>query len=153
MKPTRKLNRRSFFAAVAGTVVATGAIGLVATDEAEALQGSDSDRGPNSDPPGRGRGSSCSDSDSGRYGDPGGRGRRCGGGRRRTGITDRDTGSGSDAAGYGTGRRARRSGCTDSDRGRNSDPAGNGRCRPRRRSCTDSDTGRNSDPAGRGRRC
>jgi hypothetical protein len=156
MKPTRKLNRRSFFAAVAGGVALTGALGIVLPQEAQALQGSDSDSGPNADPPGGGRGSrnctdsdsgrysdpagqgrhcgarapvrNCSDSDSGRYGDPAGRGRRCGGGgRRRTGITDRDSGRYADAPGYGNGRR--------------------------RRSCTDSDTGRYSDPAGRGRRC
>jgi hypothetical protein len=135
MKPTRKVSRRSFFAAVAGTVVAAGAIGVVGAAPAEAQSG-------------------CSDSDSGRYGDPGGNGRNCGRGGRRTGCTDSDTGGGSDSPGYGRCRsQPRRSGCTDSDRGRYSDPAGNGRCRRRRRSCTDSDTGRYSDPAGRGRRC
>ena len=58
MKPTRKLNRRSFMASVAGGVAAGGALVLV-SDEASALQ------------------SGCSDSDSGTYGDPGGNGRRC----------------------------------------------------------------------------
>ena len=134
MTPTRKLSRRSFLATVAGTVAAAGAITIVAADPAEAFQ-TDSDSGPNSDPPGGGRGkggrrggSGCTDSDTGRYSDPAGNG-RC-------------------------RRRVNRSGCTDSDSGRYSDPAGNGRCRRRqRRSCTDSDSGRYSDPAGRGRRC
>jgi hypothetical protein len=131
MTPTRKLSRRSFLATVAGTVAAAGVITVVAADPAEAFQ-TDSDSGPNSDPPGGGRGnrggSGCTDSDTGRYSDPAGNG-RC-------------------------RRRARSSGCTDRDSGRYSDPAGNGRCRRRqRRSCTDSDTGRYSDPAGRGRRC
>lgn len=134
MKTTRKLSRRSFFFTVAGTVAAASTIGLIAPDEAQAFQ--------------------CTDSDTGRYSDPAGRGRRCGGGgRRRTGITDRDTGRGSDAPGYGRGRRRQRSGCTDSDTGRYSDPAGNGRCTSRRRSCSDSDSGRYADPGGRGRRC
>ena len=131
MTPTRKLSRRSFLATVAGTVAAAGAITIVATDAAEAFQGSDSDSGPNADPPGNpryGRRSGCTDSDSGRYSDPPGNG-RC-------------------------RRRAHRSGCTDSDTGRYSDPPGNGRCRRRyRRACTDSDSGRYADGAGRGRRC
>lgn len=134
MKPTRKLSRRSFLATVAGTVAAAGVITVVAADPAEAFQ-TDSDSGPNSDPPGGGRGS----------------------GRRSSGCTDSDTGRNSDPAGNGRcRRRVRQSGCTDSDRGRNSDPAGNGRCRSRnrgRRACTDSDSGSYSDPAGRGRRC
>jgi hypothetical protein len=131
MTPTRKLSRRSFLATVAGTVAAAGAITIVATDAAEAFQGSDSDSGPNADPPGR----------------PGGGG--------RTGCTDSDSGGYSDPPGNGRcRRRVYRSGCTDSDSGRYSDPAGNGRCRRRvRRSCTDSDGGRYADRPGRGRRC
>ena len=132
MKPTRKLSRRSFLAAVAGTVAAAGAMTVVATDAAEAFQRSDSDSGPNADPPGRpggGRRSGCTDSDSGSYSDPPGNG-RC---RRRV---------------------VRRSGCTDSDSGRYADSPGNGRCRRRyRRACTDSDTGRYADRPGHGRRC
>ena len=128
MKPTRKLNRRSFFAAVAGGAATASLIGIVGAGEAKAMQCSDSDSGPNSD--------------------PGGRGRSCG--RRRTGCNDSDAGRGSDPVGYGR-CRPRRSGCTDNDRGRGSDPAGNGRCR--RRSCSDSDSGPNSDPGGRGRSC
>ncbi len=129
MKTTRKLNRRSFFFTVAGTVAAASTVGLIAPTEAEALQ--------------------CTDSDTGSYSDPAGGGRRCG--RRRTGCTDRDSGRYADPAGNGRCRARRRSGCTDSDRGRYADPAGNGRCR--RRSCTDADTGRYADGVGRGRRC
>ena len=59
----------------------------------------DYDRGPNADPPGYGRGARrCSDSDSGPNADPGGRGRSCTG-RRRTGVTDSDSGGYADAAG------------------------------------------------------
>jgi hypothetical protein len=135
MKPTRKLSRRSFFAAVAGGVATAGLVGVVGVEPAEAQSG-------------------CSDSDSGRYGDPAGNGRRCGAVRgRRTGCTDRDSGRYADGVGYGRrcgGRR--RTGITDRDSGPGSDPAQYGRGR-RRRSCTDSDTGRYGDPAGRGRRC
>jgi hypothetical protein len=129
MKTTRKLNRRSFFFTVAGTVAAASTVGLIAPTEAEAMQ--------------------CTDSDTGSYSDPAGGGRNCR--RGRTGCTDRDTGRYSDPAGNGRCRRRRRSGCTDSDRGRYADPAGNGRCR--RRSCSDSDSGRYGDPGGRGRNC
>src|SRR5690349_8709281 len=106
MKTTRKLNRRSFFFTVAGTVAAATTVGLIAPTEAEAFQCTDSDTGSYSDSPGNGRncrrgGGGCSDSDSGAYGDPAGRGRRCGGGRRRTGCTDRDTGRYADPAGNG----------------------------------------------------
>ena len=59
MKTTRKLNRRSFFLTVAGTVAAATTIGLIAPTEAEAMQ--------------------CTDSDTGSYSDPAGSGRRCGG--------------------------------------------------------------------------
>jgi hypothetical protein len=83
-------------------------------------------------------------------------------GRGRTGVTDSDSGSHADRAGYG---RARRSGITDGDpgdpvgngRGRRSgitdgdpgDPVGNGR--GRRSGITDNDSGSNADPAGNGR--
>ena len=129
MTPTRKLSRRSFLATVAGTVAAVGGVTLAATDAAEAFQRSDSDSGPNADPPGR----------------PGG---------YRSGCTDSDTGRASDPPGNGRcRRRVQRSGCTDSDTGRYSDPPGNGRCRRRHRACTDSDTGRYADRPGHGRRC
>ena len=128
MKATRKLNRRSFLGTVAGGIAGAGALIAVASD-AEAMQCSDSDSGPNSDPPGRGR--SCggySDSDSGPNSDPPGRGR--GNSNRRTGLTDRDSGSNADPAGNGRGRRRGRcSGATDSDRGAWADPARCGRGR------------------------
>ena len=133
MKTTRKLNRRSFFFTVAGTVAAATTIGLIAPTEAEAMQ--------------------CTDSDTGSYSDPAGGGRRCGRRRARSGCTDRDGGRYADGVGYGRRcARRRRSGCTDSDTGRYGDPAGNGRCN-RRRTCSDSDSGRYGDPGGRGRRC
>ena len=139
MRATRKLSRRSFLAAVAGTVAVAAAITVVATDEAEAQTG-------------------CTDSDTGSYADQPDNGRRCGRPRRRayrSGCTDSDSGRYSDPPGNGRcRRRVNRSGCTDSDSGRYSDPAGNGRCRRRqRRSCTDSDSGRYADRAGAGRRC
>ena len=56
MKPTRKLSRRSFLGRVAGGAIAGGAALTVLGAPAEALQVTDSDSGPNSDPPGRGRG-------------------------------------------------------------------------------------------------
>ena len=108
MKPTRKLNRRSFFVAVAGTVATAGLVGVLGPEEARAQTG-------------------CSDSDRGQYGDPGGNGRRCGSGRPRTGITDRDSGPRADQPNYGRGVR--------------------------QRACTDSDSGRYADHQGRGRRC
>src|SRR4051812_30091711 len=73
MKPTRRLSRRSFLARVAGgAIVAGGALTMVGAP-AGALQVTDSDRGPNADPAGRGRG--VTDSDSGPNADPAGRGR------------------------------------------------------------------------------
>jgi hypothetical protein len=134
MKTTRKLNRRSFFVAVAGTVATAALVGVVGPEAARAQSG-------------------CSDSDSGRYGDPGGNGRRCGGRGRGTGCTDRDGGRYADGVGHGRrcgGRQ--RTGLTDRDSGPGSDPAYYGRG-PRRRSCTDSDTGNSADQPGRGRRC
>ena len=79
MKPTRKLSRRSFLGRVAGGAILGGGALMAVSDTASALQCSDSDSGPNSDPPGRGRScGGCSDSDSGPNSDPGGRGRSCG---------------------------------------------------------------------------
>lgn len=160
MKPTRKLNRRSFMARVAGGVAAVGALGLVATDEAGAVQSgcTDSDSGPNSDSPGYGRScggrrTGCTDSDSGPNSDPPGGGHcRSRPVRARTGCTDRDGGRYADGVGYGRhcGRRSGYTGLTDRDP---SDRPGYGRGFRRRRSCTDSDTGRYGDPAGRGRHC
>jgi hypothetical protein len=115
MKPTRKLNRRSFFSTVAGGVVAAGGAAAVFADEAHALQVTDRDP---SDPIGRGRGggSGITDSDPS---DPVGRGR--GGSTSRTGVTDRDP---TDPSGNGRGGTGTRSGCSDSDP---TDPGGDGR--------------------------
>lgn len=97
MKTDRKLSRRSFLGRVVGGAVAGGGALVVLSGRAEALQVSDSDSGPNSDPPGRGR----------------------------TGVTDSDSGPNSDRPGHGRSRSARP--CSDSDSGPNSDPAGRGR--------------------------
>lgn len=99
MKADRKLSRRSFLGRVVGGTVAGGAFVALAS-QAEALQVTDSDQGPNSDPPGRGRG-------------------------RPSGVTDSDQGPNSDPPGRGRGRASRP--CTDSDSGPNSDRAGAGR--------------------------
>jgi hypothetical protein len=96
MKTDRKLSRRSFLGRVVGGTVAGGAFVALAS-RAEALQVSDSDSGPNSDPPGRGR----------------------------TGVTDSDSGPNSDRPNHGRSRSGRP--CTDSDTGPNADRAGSGR--------------------------
>lgn len=96
MKTDRKLSRRSFLGRVAGGTVAGGAF-LALASQAEALQVSDSDSGPNSDPAGRGR----------------------------TGVTDSDSGPNADAPGRGRSRSSRP--CTDRDSGPNADQAGRGR--------------------------
>jgi hypothetical protein len=98
MRKTRKFNRRSFLASVAGGAVA-GSM-LTISGEAKA-QG-------------------CSDSDPG---DPLGHGRRCtGGGTTRSGCSDRDSGNGADPGGHG--RNCVASGCSDNDP---TDPGGSGR--------------------------
>ena len=79
MKPTRKLNRRSFLGTVAGGVAGAGALAAV-SGEAHAFQSgcSDNDRGQNADPINNGRScrtSGCSDNDSGQNSDPIGNGR------------------------------------------------------------------------------
>ena len=86
---------------------------------------------------------------------------------RYSGVTDCDTGTGSDRPGYGTGNRNQ---YTDQDTGPNSDPRCRGRG-PAGRSensvsgtgryggehaitgCSDADGGPGSDPGGRGIRC
>lgn len=62
-------------------------------------------------------------------------------------VTDRDTGSNSDAPGRGY------TGYSDSDSGSNADRANHGRSRQGRtsRGCTDNDSGPNADGAGQGR--
>lgn len=96
MKTDRKLSRRSFMGRVVGGTLAGGAFVALA-GQAEALQVSDSDSGPNSDPAGRGR----------------------------TGVTDSDSGPNSDSPGRGRSRSSRP--CTDRDSGPNADQAGRGR--------------------------
>jgi len=119
--------------------VAGGAVagGAALTVLGETAQAGQTDTDPG-DPVGGGR-TGVTDNDSGSNADRAGYGR----GRRRSGITDGDPG---DPVGNGRGR----SGITDNDRGSHADPAGNGRGR---RSCSDSDRGSHADPIGRGRRC
>jgi hypothetical protein len=97
---------------------------------------------------------------------------RTGEGRGRySGVSDQDTGSNSDNAGYGRGGRGSRpdpqvpsgrgyTGITDQDSGPNSDNGGYGRggagSRPGRSGtpgCTDNDPYPNADPGGEGRHC
>lgn len=96
MKTDRKLSRRSFMGRVVGGTLAGGAFVALAS-QAEALQVSDSDSGPNADQAGRGR----------------------------TGVTDSDSGPNSDRPGHGRSRSSRP--CTDRDSGPNADQAGRGR--------------------------
>jgi len=92
MKSSRKLSRRSFLTRVAGGAVAAGGAMVMLSGRAEA-QVTDSDQGPSSDAPGRGRGTShirgCTDSDQGPHADQAGNGR----GNRRS---DSDSGANSD---------------------------------------------------------
>jgi hypothetical protein len=101
MKSNRKLSRRSFLTRVAGGAVIGGGALVALTGKAEAYQVTDSDQGPNSDAPGRGRGSN-----------------------RIRGCTDSDQGPNADQAGNGRGN-----GRSDSDSGPNADPANCGRRR------------------------
>jgi hypothetical protein len=94
MKAGRKLSRRSFMARVAGGAVVAGGA-LVAMSGPAHAQVTDADQGPNSDPPGRGRGNV-----------------------HISGCTDADQGTMADQAGNGRGNRR-----SDSDSGRNADPA------------------------------
>jgi hypothetical protein len=183
MKPTRKLNRRSFIGAVTGAAAAAGALGIVFPAPAEAFQCSDSDSGQNGDPGGQGRRcggrrvrTGCTDRDGGQYADGIGYGRRCGGSRSITGCSDSDSGRYADGSNRGRNCRTRQStgcsdgdssdasgqgrhcnsGCSDSDSGSYADRASAGRhCGGAvpRRSCSDSDTGQYADPISRGRRC
>lgn len=119
MKNMRKLSRRSFMARVVGGTVAGGAALVVLGGRAEALQVSDSDSGPNSDPAGRGY-TGVTDSDSGPNSDRPDHGRS----RPSRACSDSDSGPNSDLAGRGRG-----SGVTDNDTGANSDPVRCGRSR------------------------
>ena len=126
-----RMSRRSFLTRVAGAALGGGALSALGVVSGAAAQQrtytgiTDSDRGPNMDQGGSGRGgqpSGRTDNDTGATGDPIGRGR---GTPQRSGYTDRDTGTGSDPVGNGRGP-----GCTDSDSGSASDPVSYGRrCR------------------------
>ena len=146
-KPSRRSFLRQVAGGAVGVgamaIIGTEAAGAAATNGATVLDPARSDSDPSdpsrsdSDPVGVNT-QGCSDSDRGRNADPVGRGRHCGRRPGYTGLTDSDTGRGRDAPGYGHGRRRN---CTDSDtgradpaRGRNSDndrgvrdPAGRGR--------------------------
>lgn len=122
------INRRSFLRAVVGTAALGGSGAMVTgcatlansdSDPFDPIGGgygrqrgypdhyeqcTDSDRGRESDPRGRGRNcaappQSCTDSDSGRYQDPAGRGRRCQGQPRS--CSDSDSGQYADPGGRG----------------------------------------------------
>jgi hypothetical protein len=101
MKSSRKLSRRSFLTRVAGGAIVGGGALVALTGKAEAYQVTDSDQGPHSDPPGRGRGNA-----------------------HIRGCTDADQGPNADQAGNGRGNRT-----SDSDSGPNADPANCGRRR------------------------
>lgn len=121
MKPVRRLSRRSFLGRVVGGAAIGGSALLVLGGTAEAYQVTDNDSGPNSDPPGRGRGrSGLSDSDPV---DAAGNGR----GARHATCTDSDSGPNSDGAGRGRGN-----GVSDNDSGANADAARCGRGPARR---------------------
>jgi hypothetical protein len=159
MKASRKLNRRSFVASVAGgALIGGGATGLVlGRAEAQNTRYSgvtDSDTGEHADRPGYGTGT-------------------------RNQYTDRDTGPNADAQFHGRGPNGRAEGsqsgtgrydepergCSDTDGGPGADPSGRGRrcggnpAWPRSnvpthtRHCTDSDNGANHDPIEQGRHC
>ena len=102
MKPTHRINRRSFLRSVAGTAAIGG--GALATSGCTTLANTDSDTGRWADPIGGGRGrhgrgyGGYTDADRGRYADPPGRGRGDGGG-----PTDSDTGRYADPVGRGRG--------------------------------------------------
>lgn len=157
MMTTRKLNRRSFMARVAG-LAAGGATALVSgTAHAQRTRNTytgttDCDSGNSADSPGYGTGTSnrYTDRDTGPQGDP-----RCQGrGPARNEGTPSGTGH------YG----GIASGCSDSDTGPGGDPGGRGvRCNGQTpptyrppgvtRHCSDSDSGRGADPLQRGVRC
>src|SRR5688500_4444930 len=136
MKPTRKLNRRSFLATVAGAsaAVGAGALGIIG-GSARAQTGpytgvTDTDSGSHADNAGHGRG-------------PGGNSSGQPQNQPQTGHTDRDP---SDPVGGGRGGGV--TGYSDTDP---TDPSGRGRNRRQETGITDSDTGPFRDAIGRGR--
>ena len=159
MKPTRRLNRRSFFRQVAGGAAAAGALGLIG-GEARAWQ-----TGPYT---------GVTDNDSGSHADNAGHGRGPGGNAygqpaqpqdNQTGYSDSDSGPNADPSGGGRRGRPVQTGITDGDP---TDPYGQGQGTSgarthnsiRRRpdgsfshytGITDSDSGSNRDPSNYGR--
>ena len=156
MKPTRKLNRRSFLNRVAGGLAASGgAFALMWAPRARA-QHTDTD---NQDVPllGRGGNTGVTDRDTGTNADPIGRGR----GQRPSGYSDTDAGdpegrgvrgprAPSDIHDRGLDREPPRTGISDMDRGPYADTEGRGRGNAQNRPSgyTDGDP---SDPSGNGR--
>lgn len=113
MKNLRKLSRRSFMSRVVGGAVVGGGALVALGGRASALQITDHDTGPNSDPANR---TGLTDSDpTDRAGNAP---------ARRRGCTDNDSGSNADQPGQGRGN-----GVTDNDQGSNSDSPGCGRRR------------------------
>lgn len=104
MKTTRRLSRRSFLGTVAGGAMLGGGTLVALSGSAGALQRSDNDSGPRSDPPGRGTRTGRTDQDAS---DRPGRG-------TLTGLNDSDPG---DPPNRGRG-------CNDTD---SSDQPGRGR--------------------------
>jgi hypothetical protein len=159
MKPTRRLNRRSFLGQVAGGAASAGALGLVG-GEARAWQ--------------TGTYTGVTDNDSGSHADSGGYGRGPGGNRYgqpaqpqtgQTGYSDSDSGPNADPSGGGRRGQRPQTGATDGDPG---DPIGHGRggtghssaygarTRPdgsevEYTGVTDTDSGPNRDPYNYGR--
>ena len=99
MAKRRLIGRRSFLLSVTGTAGLFSAMAVL-PEEAQARIG-DTDRGRHADRSSRRR-SGLTDSDTGRMGDLPGYGR--GGRGSRTGVTDRDSGRHADRAGHGRGR-------------------------------------------------
>ena len=113
MTPSRKLNRRSFLARVAGGAAALPLLAAPARGQV-----TDNDTGFYADPAGSGRG--VTDNDTGPDADLAGQG--------RGGVTDNDSGRSADPPGNGRGRARRAcSGLTDSDGGVYADPVRCGR--------------------------
>ena len=125
MKPTRRINRRSFAASVLGGLVIGGSAtaliaGRAAAQNVRYTGVTDSDTGEHADRPGYGVGA-------------------------HSVYTDQDTGPNGDAQFHGRGPSA----------GAQGSPSGQGSYSPygSPSGCSDSDSGSNADPGGRGRTC
>jgi hypothetical protein len=138
MQPSRRHNRRSFLARVAGGAFAAVGAGSAAGQP----HGSHSAGQPA--PPHPDKPLGCSDNDSGPRGDPVNRGRAC----RRLRQVDNDSGRLSDAPSMPPRRIV-----TDRDSGQYADPVGQGRGPVHAHGCSDTDGGPRADPGGGGRRC